>query len=464
MKKFVLFCTWLMCGVVLYAQHPTEQIATPDSNCLTYALQHGRFHGHFRSFYMATDNAPGLSDAQAWAAGGGLRYESKAFHHFSVGIGGFFIYNLASSDLGKRDSITGAPNRYELPLFDVSDAENHHDIDRLEDLYLRYQKKHFTATLGKQVIKTPFINPQDGRMRPTGVDGLWVHYRQSSKWTFQGGWIYGLSPRGTVKWYTVAHSIGVLGQGVQPNGQKSDYGGHLSSKGIGLISAQWQVSPTLQIQAWNQYVDHIFNTALLETRFSQLSSNSRKLYIGLQIIQQQAIQNGGNPDPQKAYIQPGESSWVLSARLGHQWHKNWDLSFQFTQMIGEGRFLMPREWGREPFYTFMARERNEGLGGAQAMTAKLSYAPEGSKFKMNATIGYFDTPDVRNTAQNKYGLPDYTQLNIELIYTFSGVLKGTDLQFLYVGKQRHNGMPDAPKYTINKVNMSNYNLVLNHHF
>jgi hypothetical protein len=300
-------------------------------------------------------------------------------------------------------------------------------------------------------------------MRPTGVDGLWAHFQQS-KWAFQGGWIYGISPRGTVRWYSIAQSIGVLGQGIQPNGQKSDYGGNLSSKGIGLISAQWQISPKLQVEAWNQYVDQIFNTVLVETNFKHKLLKNNKIYAGLQVIQQQAINNGGNPEPQKAYIQSGESSWVISAKMGHQWAKNWDFSLQFTQMMGDGRFLMPREWGREPFYTFMARERNEGLGHARAMMAKVSYLPKGSNFKMNATIGYFDTPDVKNIALNKYGMPDYTQLNLELIYTFSGILKGTDLQFLYVGKQRHHGMPDAPKYTINKVNMSNYNLVLNHHF
>ena len=34
-------------------------------------------------------------------------------------------------------------------------------------------------------------------------------------------------------------------------------------------------------------------------------------------------------------------------------------------------FLMPREWGREPFYTFLPRERNEGLGGVNAWTCQL---------------------------------------------------------------------------------------------
>ena len=31
---------------------------------------------------------------------------------------------------------------------------------------------------------------------------------------------------------------------------------------------------------------------------------------------------------------------------------------------------MPREWGKEPFYTFLPRERNEGLGNIHAFTVK----------------------------------------------------------------------------------------------
>jgi hypothetical protein len=37
---------------------------------------------------------------------------------------------------------------------------------------------------------------------------------------------------------------------------------------------------------------------------------------------------------------------------------------------------MPREWGRDPFYTFMPRERNEGYGDVNADIDKYNKSSE----------------------------------------------------------------------------------------
>jgi hypothetical protein len=73
-------------------------------------------------------------------------------------------------------------------------------------------------------------------------------------------------------------------------------------------------------------------------------------------------------------------------------------------------------------------------------------------------------PDVKNYALNKYGLPSYTQLNIDLSYEFIDFLEGLELQALYVHKTNQGETYQNEKYIINKVNMSNYNLILNFHF
>ncbi len=79
-------------------------------------------------------------------------------------MGGFFIYNIKSSNLSEKDPVTNQPNRYEVSLFDLEDPENKNDIDRLEELYIKNTGNNFKITLGKQLIQTPFINPQDSRM------------------------------------------------------------------------------------------------------------------------------------------------------------------------------------------------------------------------------------------------------------------------------------------------------------
>ena len=125
---------------------------------------------------------------------------------------------------------------------------------------------------------------------------------------------------------------------------------------------------------------------------------------------------------------------------------------------------MPREWGRDPFYTFLPRERNEGFGDVNAYVLKVEYKLPKQRVKLNVGAGYFDLPSAYNFKLNKYGMPSYTQLNVDLRYEFEGVLKGLESQLLYVYKAKAGDEVLNEKYIINKVNMNMVNLVLNYHF
>ena len=203
----------LLMANTMYAQHQEigdkaemykgKTVNTQDSTSLLSAFKKGHFNGHFRYFFMSTQNQKGLTDYYAHAAGGGLRYETAKFHGFQFAVSGFYTYNIGSSDLGKTDSSTGQSSRYEIALFDVEDPYNKNDIDRLEELYLKYSYKTSSIIFGKQLINTPFINLQDGRMRPTGVEGIWLELNEIKKMKIEGGWLYSISPRATTKFYAV---------------------------------------------------------------------------------------------------------------------------------------------------------------------------------------------------------------------------------------------------------------------
>ena len=100
-----------------------------DTTTLLSAFRRGHVHGHFRYFFMATENAPGLTDYYAHAAGGVINYETAPFKGFQFGASGFFAYNLGSSDLSKPDPETGQFNRYEIGLFDITDPDNKTNIN-----------------------------------------------------------------------------------------------------------------------------------------------------------------------------------------------------------------------------------------------------------------------------------------------------------------------------------------------
>ena len=230
MKGIYLLITLLLAGEVV-AQHEELTTDTPgintDTLTLAAAFKRGKVHGHARYFFMATRNKAELSDYYANAVGGGLKYETASFHGFQAGVSGFFIYNIGSSDLSKADPLSRQYNRYEIGLFDLEDPHNKHDMDRLEELYLKYSGSKGSVIFGKQLINTPFINPQDGRMRPTEAEGVYSSLNMNDKLQLEGGWLYKVSPRSTVRWYSAAQSIGINSQGVNPDGSPSDYAGNI---------------------------------------------------------------------------------------------------------------------------------------------------------------------------------------------------------------------------------------------
>lgn len=430
-----------------------------DSNSLRAAFIHGKTEAHFRYFFMATDNQKGLTDYYANAVGGGLKYETGKFHGFQAGVGGFFIFNVGSSDLNQSDALTKQVNRYEIGLFDIENASNKNDIDRLEELYLKYNFKKATLTFGKQLINTPFINLQDGRMRPTGVEGLWLN-AVSKKTKWEGGVLWGMSPRSTVRWFNIGASIGVYPQGIQENGQASDYREHIHSNAIGVLGLTHSFQKGLLLQVWEQWTENVFNTVFVQV---DKKWGSTSFYSGVQGIIQHTLNNGGNVDPSKTYIQKDSKAFSFGASTGWK-NKNTDISLNYNRITSTGRYMMPREWGRDPFYTFLPRERNEGFGDVHAGMIKIKQSFPKQHLQTWIGFGYYSLPDVTNTRLNKYGMPSYTQLNIDIQYQFRGILEGMNAELLYVYKGQEGNSYGNNKYVIHKVNTSLFNLILNYHF
>lgn len=472
MKKIFILIISLVISLSGFTQHQEinekpglwkEKENEADSTSILSAFRKGTFSGHFRYYFMATDNKEGLTDYYANAVGGGIKFETGRFKNFQVGVSGFFVYNIGSSDLSIPDSKTKQMNRYETGLFDIEDPSNKKDIDRLEELYIKYHFKSNHITLGKQLINTPFINLQDGRMRPTEVEGIWTEINSIKKIRLQLGYLYGVSPRSTVKWFKVAESIGVYPVGVNDEGIKSAYAGNLESKGIFLAGITTQLNENLKLQFWNQYTENIFNSAMLQADYEYPLTQNSKLFAAAQFVRQDAVNDGGNEDPSKTYFEKGARAITFGTRLGWK-NDKWETSLNYNRITADGRYLMPREWGRDPFFTFLPRERNEGLGDAHAVVGKFNYKIPKARVTTSIAFGHYELPDVTDFKLNKYGIPSYNQLNIDARYKFGGILKGLETQLLFVYKGKTGNSYENDKYVINKVDMSLWNIVFNYQF
>jgi hypothetical protein len=188
-----------------------------------------------------------------------------------------------------------------------------------------------------------------------------------------------------------------------------------------------------------------------------------QLLVGLQLTSQNRVGNGGNADVTKAYVQPFYKSFIISSRAGVKLNAT-TLTANYTRITSHGRFLFPREWGRDPFYTFLVRERNEGLGDVHALVLSAQHQPKNKNWQALLAAGWYDVPSTTNYKLNKYSMPSYYHLVADLRYRFKGFLQGTSLRFIYLYKGNLEENLEVKRNIINKVDMHHFNFIIDYWF
>lgn len=468
MKKFVRLVFLVSClglfGVMndVFGQHHGALTDTSSNEKLFgKILQTGQFEFHLRSFLMHTENQSGLLDYTTWGTGAGLGYFSPRWRGFGVGFSGFFVFRIFENNITQLDPATGLANRYELTLFDVHHPENYHDMDRLEEFYLSYEKEKFSTWFGRHHFESPLLNASDNRMRPNLFSGLSVNYIPG-RFSVTGAWFNHVISRGSLEWLPIEESFGFYSTGRNPTGSEETYKHHIDSKGIAVLGMEYLL-PQGKLRSWNYLAEGVFATTFAEaTGTTDLGKSSRFLY-GVQGFYQSAVGNGGNPDPNKAYTLPGEKTHGVGFRSGIQWGHN-QLTINYLGISDEGRFLFPREWGREQFFVSMRRERLEGMGGVNAITVLYDKTFIHDKLKVSFGAGHVTTPNLEEVQLNKYRLPHYYHFTGLIDYRFDGFFQGLDLQFLVAHKMEDTNQQLSQEYIINRVNMTNLNVIADYRF
>ncbi|MEC7754041.1 hypothetical protein [Roseivirga sp. UBA1976] len=89
-----------------------------------------------------------------------------------------------------------------------------------------------------------------------------------------------------------------------------------------------------------------------------------------------------------------------------------------SRIGADGRLLLPREWGREPFYTFQRRTRVEGASDVWAIMLKWqrSWVTDKSLYRFFTSIGKNKMPLATDYPKNKYTLPSHVHWDASLRY------------------------------------------------
>ncbi len=122
---------------------------------------------------MGTVNNGNLKDFYALASGGKIKYQYSFHDKLELGAAVYNTTNLGLQDLTLADPTTGRLSRYEEGLFNRLDLAND-AVFLLGELYAKFKIPKHEFTLGRMKVNSPLLNPQDGRMIPTLVQGLLV--------------------------------------------------------------------------------------------------------------------------------------------------------------------------------------------------------------------------------------------------------------------------------------------------
>jgi len=412
----------------------------------------------FRSFWMNTsysnsslrsDYALGLTSSVGGKFIFGKNWEVQT---------GYRVFgNAFSSPFWEPDEFTGQPNRYEVGLFNQLDPRDRF-FGRLELLSLSFTKSKFGFKVGKMGIQTDWVNAQDGRLSPTVVEGIHAWVALNPSWKVKGWGISRMNIRGSKDWLPVGETLGIYPQGRSTLGTLATYFGNTSSSWLGIWQLEGKIKEKTKFHFSQTYAANLFSTYW--ANFETAAKNKFGLWgTGIQVGMQHGLGEGGNADPKKQYKDPKDLNASVSVNLN--WRKGpWEAQLSATKVGGKGRWLSPREWGRDAWYTFIPRERNEGFETVAAAVGYISYRFEKAGMQVYTFSGVNKLPDLQDAAANKYNFPSYRQYNFGVKYAPKKV-KNLDFHLILVLKEPVTDelLTGAQQY--NKVGLLHFNGIIN---
>ena len=160
-------------------------------------------------------------------------------------------------------------------------------------------------------------------------------------------------------------------------------------------------------------------------------------------------------------MQPGENGQVLSSQLGWE-QAGLKLAFAYTHAFDSGRFLFPKELGRDRFYTSISRSRLEGMGNVDVFVLKTEYWLPRDNFKIGVEMQQVRGVKIGNFEFNKYNIDESFQLNSHLSYQARDFFEGLSFDILWVYRKNQNHT-DAESI-FNRSNFNQLNFVTNFSF
>lgn len=427
--------------------------------------QDNKISGQWRTMSIEQNNTDDLTDWHGLATGGKIKIETPRYSNFKFNFAGYLSQDI-NSNKETIDPLTGKESRYVLGLVNLDDASDD-TVAIIGEANVNWHQNSTDITLGRMKLNTPFMNPFDGRMIPNLFSGIWAKQKINDQFSYQAGIITDMYVRGTDQFKSMEDAVGTLGQGKTVDGADSNYAGNISSNGVAVVNVNYAPAKNLKFQIWDYYFDNVFNSVYLQGDHST-QLNKLTFKTGVQYIHQNKVGDGGNSNEALSYVEDGFSSNAYGAKLELQGYGA-SLMFAATEVTDDGRFTKPREWGKDPLFTFQKRELGDGYGNENAwlVRAKYNFAKLGvNGLKLIVDYSQHNRQSLTGPEKfkyNKYAFGSYNQTNVDVIYNLNHLVKGANIEFLFVNKQDRTNTTNY-NFLENKSEMQQYNVIFNWNF
>jgi len=413
--------------------------------------------GELKSRYMKTDNADDLEDFSILTTYGHVAYQRKISDWLKLGGQGNILFNWGIDNISNRDAVTGSGPIYEGNLWNQRLMTGSAEF-ALSAVYAEMNFGKHIITVGRFLKNSPIINAEPWPF-PNALEGVWYEVKPTDKLKVQLAGITKVAPRFSGEFEGIGESIGVGAVGVNTNGQNSGYRDNTASDFIGIANVNFVASEALTIDVWNYFVDNISNTFLIEPTYKVSDFTFKSM-----LILQHRVGEGGNLNPLLQYMTDENASYFgLRAERKSGKHT---LQLNFSRIGDSGRLLLPREWGKEPFYTFQRRTRVEGLSDVTSLMAKwqMDWSGENRDMRFFVTLGSNKT-DLDDFARNKYLVPSAVHLATDFKYDWnSNIFKGMSLEMLFAYRFLNDDIGTNESFRINRADFFHTDLILSYTF
>lgn len=415
-------------------------------------------NAELKTRYMRTGNRGDLKDFAMMVSHFKYEFKTKLNDWLSFGVQTNGLFNYGTTGI-KADGITGSGPIYEGNLWNRRLMTGSAEVT-IPQIYAEFNIKSHQITVGQFLKNTPLINAEPWPL-PNALQGLWYKHTTERGAVFQLGTIFQVSSRFSGDFADIGESLSLIGVGVDATGNPAQYRGNVESDLILMANVNFRLGPRATLDVWNYFVENVTNTFMVEPRmtFGDGSWSARAM-----LMYQSRVNNGGNDLTQLAYTFD-ESASYIGARIEKGWKSN-KLQLNFTRIGDQGRLLLPREWGKEPFYTFQRRTRIEGNSDVTAVMLnwERNWDKEKSRYRFFTGMGQNWMPDAFDAPRNKRKLPSHLHWDASFKYEPKGSLNNLSLELYSAYRFLTDDIGTDLNAVINRADFWHFDFIVGYKF